>query len=324
MPAEAAVEMSKQATTSAQSPTSDAEAPVEHLFKMVLTGAAADRHDFVGPFGRRAFERPSGGTVAGARVNGQVLSLLATDYGNASLDGRIRQVDAYITAQTDDGAVILMQVRGRGSPTYGPGGSRIHILFTVGAGPYEWLNGVMGIGFGRENGEDTEYDVYAITDLPVHATGGKALTGEARKKVALDYLFTRRSQYEPGAKRHVINGPLGGRFLTLAEHGGAFKGKLQGQFLPGYSWSPHRMGTQNDQGLMHYDVKTLLRTDDGTPILMSYVGLSYPMIGGRPWITAVLFETPETGPHAWLNEVQAIGVGRWMGDGAEYTVYCME
>jgi hypothetical protein len=111
------------------------EIPVQHLFTMTLKDVCADRQDFVGPFGRRIFERPSGGSVDGARVRGQVLNLLATDYGNASVDGSIRHFDANVTAQTDDGVVILMQIRGRASPNYGAGQSRIQILFTVGPGP---------------------------------------------------------------------------------------------------------------------------------------------------------------------------------------------
>ena len=86
---------------------SETEIPVQHLFTPTLWDVRADRQDFVGPFGRRIFERPGNGTVAGARINGQVLNLLATDYGNASLDGSIRHFDADVTAQTDDGVVIL-------------------------------------------------------------------------------------------------------------------------------------------------------------------------------------------------------------------------
>jgi hypothetical protein len=66
------------------------EIPVQHLFTLTLKDVRTDRQDFVGPFGRRSFERPRGGTFTGARVKGQVLDLLATDYGNASVDGSIR------------------------------------------------------------------------------------------------------------------------------------------------------------------------------------------------------------------------------------------
>jgi hypothetical protein len=299
--------------------------PVKHLFTMVWKDNHADRHDFVGPFGRRIFERPRGGAVTGARVNGQVLDLLATDYGYASADGSIRQIEAYVTIQTDDGTAILMQVRGRTSPLYGTGQSRIQIQFTVGPGTYDWLNGLQAVGVGRDEGNDTVYAVYALTGAQeVPATGGATTSGEACVSLPADYLFTRQSQHTPGAQRHIIDNPLGRRFLTLAEGGGAFQGpRLKGEFLPGYSWSPHRMGTQNEQPLLHYDVKTLLRTDDGVPILMSYVGVYSTAYVDHSWMTATLFEVPQ-GPYAWLNEVQAIGVGRSFGGGAEYKVYALK
>jgi Protein of unknown function (DUF3237) len=301
------------------------EIPVQHLFTMTLKDVCADRQDFVGPFGRRIFERPSGGSVDGARVRGQVLNLLATDYGNASVDGSIRHFDANVTAQTDDGVVILMQIRGRASPNYGAGQSRIQILFTVGPGPYDWLNGVQAIGIGRDAGGDAIHEVYALTGAQEgSATVGSAGLARERTRVTAEYLFTRQSQHTPGAQRHIIDSPLGKRYLTLAEGGGAFQGpRLQGQFLPGFSWSPHRIGTQHEQPLLHYDVKTLLRTDDGVPILMSYVGVYSTAYPDQSWVTAILFEVP-AGPYAWLNEVQAVGVGRTFGGGTEYKVYALK
>jgi hypothetical protein len=297
--------------------------PVQHLFTLALQFARAERFDFVGPFGRRIFERPTHGTVTGTRVNGKVLELLATDYGNASLDGRIRQLDAYVTAQTDDGTVILMQVRGRGSPAYGAGQSRIQIIFMVGPGDYDWLNHTQAIGIGREDGESSTYEVYALTGAPESAAAiGAGGSAAERENLAAEYLFTRQSQHTPGAIRHIVECPLGRRFLTLAEGGGEFGGpKVRGRFIPGFSWSPHRMEATPEQPRYQYDVKTLLRTDDGVPILMSYVGVlppSYHVTG--VYMTAILFEVPD-GPYAWLNELQAVGVGRKVGAGAQYTVY---
>lgn len=36
----------------------------------------------------------------------------------------------------------------------------------------------------------------------------------------------------------------------------------------------------------------------------------------------VLFQAPE-GPRHWLNQVQAIGFGQWLGDGSQYDVYAL-
>jgi hypothetical protein len=302
----------------------NASIPVSHLFTMVLTQARADRHDYVGPFGRRVFDRARGGSLAGAKVNGKVLDLLATDYGQASLDGKIRGFDAYITAQAEDGTIILMQLRGRASPTYGSGQSRVQIQFTVGPGAYEWLNEIQAVGIGSESGTDNKYEVYGLTGAPVDDTpaapGGDPA---ARTALAASFLLQRQSQHTPGAERHVIQNPLGGRYLTLAEGGGGFEGpRLSGTFLPGFSWSPHKMGMQNDQPLLHYDVRTLLREADGTPILMSYAGVYSSAGPAGAWLTATLFEVPE-GPHDWLNEIQAVGFGQSSGGGAFYKVYAL-
>jgi hypothetical protein len=304
---------------------SETQIPVEHMFTMVVEGLADHRYDYVGPFGRRIFEKASGGTVAGARLSGTVLSLHATD-------GSIRQFESDVTIRADDGAIILMQYRGRMSPKYGPGQSRIQALFNVADGPHGWLNAVQAIGYGEEQTDGrTVIEFYALTGAAeIDGPGdGEATDAAARTSVPADFLLRRKSEHTPGAERHTIASPFGSRYLTLAEAGGAFRGpRIGGEFLSGFSWSPHYFATKGEYGqpdfhmLMHYDVKTLLKTDDGTPVLMSYTGASAAYGLDNAWMTATLFEVPE-GPHAWLNEVQAIGIGRWAGDGAEYKVYAL-
>jgi Protein of unknown function (DUF3237) len=301
----------------------DSNISVRHMFTMRLNRLHADSHDFIGPFGRRIFERPRGGTIDGADVQGEVLDLLATDYGYASSDGELRNIDANVVAQTHDGVIIHMKVRGRASPAYGPGQSRISLLFTVAEGPYEDLNSIPAVGIGRDEGDDTVYEIYALTGQPESdVASDDSLPPRERKTLPATYLFTRKSAHTPGSVRHSIKGPLGGRYMTLAEAGGKFKGpRLEGIFLSGYSWSPHYTGILQDQEIMHYDVKTLLQTDDGVPILMSYLGTKPTGYTGT-YMTATVFETPE-GPYDWLNQIQAVGAGHWQGDGAQYTVYAL-
>jgi Protein of unknown function (DUF3237) len=296
---------------------------VRHLFTMRLNRLHGDSHDFIGPFGRRMFERPRGGSIDGAEIQGEVLDLLATDYGNASADGTLRHIDANVVAQTHDGVIIHMKVRGRASPAYGPGQSRICLLFTVAEGPYEDLNNIPAVGIGRDEGDDTVYEIYALTGEPESdVASDEGLPPRQRTTLPATYLFTRKSAHTPGSTRHSIQGPLGGRYMTLAEAGGKFQGpRVEGTFLSGYSWSPHYTGMLRDKEIMHYDVKTLLQTDDGVPILMSYLGTK-PAVYDGTYMTATLFETPE-GPYDWLNQVQAVGAGRWMGDGAQYTVFAL-
>src|SRR5260370_33670580 len=87
--------------------------PVEHMFSLRLEGLNEHRHEYAGPFGHRRLEKATGGTVSGSAMEGQVLELLATDYGRASPDGSIRAFNASITLQSRHGTVILMQYPGR-------------------------------------------------------------------------------------------------------------------------------------------------------------------------------------------------------------------
>jgi Protein of unknown function (DUF3237) len=240
----------------------DSNISVRHMFTMRLNRLHGDSHDFMGPFGRRIFERPRGGSIDGADVQGEVLDLLATDYGNASSDGALRHIDANIVAQTHDGVIIYMKVRGRASPKYGAGQSRICLLFTVEAGPYEDLNSISAVGIGRDEGEDTVYEIYALTGEAENSdVVDEDVAPSERTSLPATYLFTRKSEHTPGSVRRSIQGPLGGRYMTLAEAGGKFKGpRLEGKFLSGYSWSPHYTGMMGDEEIMHYDVKTLLQT----------------------------------------------------------------
>ena len=137
--------------------------PVEHLFTLRLEQLNRHGHDYVGPFGRRRFEKAVGGSVHGAALDGRVLELLASDYGRVSEDGAIRAYNASVTLQAQDGTVILMQYRGRSSPAYGPGQSRIQVLFQAPEGPYGWLNGLQAIGHGQEAGDATVFEIYALT-----------------------------------------------------------------------------------------------------------------------------------------------------------------
>ena len=301
----------------------DFQIPVRHMFTLSLEGLQERAYAFEGPFGPRRFEKAVGGTVAGAALNGRVLTLLATDYGRASADGALRAFESSLALQSDDGTTVLMQYRGRGSGAYGPGASRISILFQAPDGPYAWMNGVQAIGFGREADGATTFEIYELTCEPEAEGPEDVAPPSERRSVPAEFLFRRKSEHNPGAQRHIIVAPLGTRYLTLAEGGGAFAGpKLRGDFVSGYSWSPHRMTQREERVLLQYDVQTLLETDDGAPVLMSYTGAGSDRYPQGSWMTATLFETPK-GRHDWLNAVQAVGVGRWAGDGAEYKVYAL-
>lgn len=282
----------------------------------------AHSYDYIGPFGRRRFEKAVGGTISGAAMDGKVLELLATDYGRVSDDGQLRAFNASITLQADDGSIVLMQYRGRASKTYGPGQSRIQALFQAPEGPYFGLNGVQAVGTGTQDGDDMVFEVYGLVDRDAFEGPDDIRPPVERENLPGEFILRRRSAHIPGAIRHKLDAPLGSRYFTLAEGGGIFQGpRLEGDFLSGFSWSPHRM-LPGSTALMQYDVETFLRTNDGTQILMSYTGVASDQYAHHSWRTAALFEVP-AGPHDWLNDVQACGFGRWKGDGAEYDIYAL-
>jgi hypothetical protein len=298
--------------------------PVQHLFTVVLDGLNNNSYAFKGPFGSRQLEKAIGGAVTGAAMNGRVLELLATDYGRVSDDSTLRAYNASVTLRSDDATTILMQYRGRSSPRYGTGQSRIQALFQAPEGPYRWLNGIQAIGYGTQQGEATVLEIFALTCEPGSEGPDDARPAAERLSVPGEFIFRRRSAHIPGAPRHVLRAPLGTRYFTLAEGGGTFAGpSMSGDFISGFSWSPHRMLEEEGGGLLlQYDVDTYLRTNDGTSILMSYTGVSSPRYPKGFWMTAALFETG-AGPHEWLNQVQAVGFGAWKGDGAEYHIYAL-
>lgn len=296
--------------------------PVRHLFTVRLEQILSHQHDYVGPFGRRRFAKAVGGTVSGSMMQGKVLDFMATDYGRASDDGQIRAWNMSVTLQAEDGAIVLMQFRGRSSPAYGPGQMRIQAIFQAPEGPYGDLNGMQAVGLGREDGDAIVLEVYNVTGVEPADGADDTRPFAERETLPADFILRRRSAHVPGAPRHKLEAPLGSRYFTLAEGGGKFEGpRLSGDFLTGFAWGPHRM-LPGDVSLMQYDMETFLKTDDGAEVLMSYTGCASPQYPKHTWVTAALFEVAQ-GPHAWLNEVQTVGYGFYRGDGAEYFYYAL-
>jgi hypothetical protein len=115
----------------------------------------------------------------------------------------------------------------------------------------------------------------------------------------------------------VPGAPQGMRGI-VAVTGGSFEGpRLRGTIeAPGGDWF-----TIRPSGSVRLDVRLLLMTDDDAAILLTYTGIAAPGIDGTMVNrVAAQFEAPD-GPHAWLNDVQAIGFGRRVPDGAAYDLY---
>lgn len=120
--------------------------------------------------------------------------------------------------------------------------------------------------------------------------------------------------------------------------GGTFKGeRLSGRFLPttGADWARIR-----PDGSVAVDVRVCAETDDGALIYITYQGriVIPPEIQAqvldldaeqRPdpsqyyFRVTPLFETASE-KYAWLNHVCAVGIGRVVQGGVEYSVYAID
>jgi hypothetical protein len=142
-------------------------------------------------------------------------------------------------------------------------------------------------------------------------------------------LFTIRMSLHP--MQELGTTPLGRRRIVPVA-GGTFEGaRLRGTVLPQASgdWL-----LQRADGTYQLDVRVTLQADDGALIFMSYRGVRHATAevsdrlarGDRVDAseyylrTTPLFETAD-GPHAWLNDIVAVGVGERLPDGVVYEVF---
>jgi hypothetical protein len=67
-----------------------------------------------------------------------------------------------------------------------------------------------------------------------------------------------------------------------------------------------------------------VRTEDGADIFITYNGIGVPRDGGGYDIrTAPLFQTGDE-RYAWLNNVQAVGIGSTIDGGVEHQIYAIK
>lgn len=133
--------------------------------------------------------------------------------------------------------------------------------------------------------------------------------------LAVEHLFSLTAILGPAIPLH--GGPQGARIIVPVT-GGSFAGeRLAGVVAeaPGGDWV-----TQRDDGSIRLDVRIVLQTNDGASILMTYSGIGNRGADGLALRTAPQFETGDA-RYAWLNNVQAVGVGASAQGKVEYEVY---
>jgi hypothetical protein len=139
--------------------------------------------------------------------------------------------------------------------------------------------------------------------------------------IPVEFLFTARIS-GLGQVFRIPDTPRGNRLLIPAITG-TFEGpRMRGAYLPGLCAD---YATQLGDETFLPDVRLALQTHDGHILLAHQMGRLSPFYtrGREPgtWRIALTFESAP-GEYAWLNEVQAIGIGRWLSrDEIEYNVY---
>ena len=141
----------------------------------------------------------------------------------------------------------------------------------------------------------------------------------AKTKLDVEFLFTLTVELGDTSHALIRNGPAGTRYIAPVR-GGTFEGpKVTGTIVaPGGDWVRSRA-----DGTAKLDVRLQLVTDDGEHILMCYEGVGVPTEDGLSVRTAPTFETGAE-KYAWLNNVQAVGIGLSAGGTVTYEIYALD
>ncbi len=112
-------------------------------------------------------EGPSGSRLIYEVVSAELVGerLRATSHGQASGDwvtvtGTVATLDVRATFVTADGAIILVQYRGR--INLADGTIYVAPLFETGDARYAWLNSIQAVGKGRLEGNRLSYEWYEV------------------------------------------------------------------------------------------------------------------------------------------------------------------
>jgi hypothetical protein len=135
--------------------------------------------------------------------------------------------------------------------------------------------------------------------------------------VAVEYLG--RVTFEIGPRVIIAEGPQGTRAIVPVL-GGSFEGSKIHAHLspPAGDWI-----TMRPDGTYKLDVRVTWITTDGAAILMTYNGIGQLTENGSTIRSAPLFEVGDP-RYAWLNRVQAVGIGGRTGEAlVVYEIYAL-
>jgi hypothetical protein len=147
---------------------------LEYLFSYTANIEEPQQSIGAGPLGHRMIAKVTGGRVEGPRMNGRVLPG-GGDW--ALIENKLTlRLDARITLETDDGALIFASYRGvitpidpatvvkvlSGKVEPGEFYYRTTPSFETGDERYAWLNTTVCVAVGNLSAEGVSYDVFAV------------------------------------------------------------------------------------------------------------------------------------------------------------------
>ena len=112
-----------------------------------------------GPTSSRIVGEITSARFEGERLRASLKGMAAADWAFVEPSGRVL-VDARLTLQTDDGAVILVNYTGRMDARTGVVYSSMY--FETGDDRYAWLTRVLGVAKGNAGASTVEYDVFEV------------------------------------------------------------------------------------------------------------------------------------------------------------------
>ncbi len=134
------------------------------LVPLCTVDLTIDRAKFVGagPAGDRWVAQVTGMVLNGDRIRAQLVGQ-AADY--VTVSGGVATIDVRALVETDDGALIVIQYRGRTNATTRVGSSPAYVTptFDTGHPDYSWLNCIQAVGRSQPSDlKSAHYDWYEL------------------------------------------------------------------------------------------------------------------------------------------------------------------
>ena len=113
-----------------------------------------------GPSGMRVIVEVTSMRLSGERLNGRLGGATAADW--LTVAGNVATIDVRATIETDDGAIVYVQYRGRSDATNGAGAAPMYVtpIFETSDERYRWLNTIQAVGRGHVR--DLRYEWFEL------------------------------------------------------------------------------------------------------------------------------------------------------------------